>query len=148
MADDKLSEAVLDPTFEFDGEETAEWLSDEIAKLEAGQRDTYKARITQLVMPEHDDGDNRFFVQKEMDFPFPPYKDLGLILPDLAPYVVFINTVHYDFRTDVFEVTIHARWVEEYDGEEYDWDQTKKSLEDYIDKLDKAGWEVKKKPYD
>jgi hypothetical protein len=35
----KLSELVLEPTFEWDGEETAQWLSGEIAKLEGKLRD-------------------------------------------------------------------------------------------------------------
>ncbi len=109
----------------------------------------YPCVIVQLVQPDLDDsGDNRFYIRKEIDLPFIPDEKMGFIFPDLGDAMVRVNWVHYDFRTERFYVTIHTNWVEEWDGTEYDWDQTKKSLYDYIDKMKAAGWEVIKKPYE
>ena len=102
----------------------------------------YKAVITQYIAPEHGDEAKRYHAQKEIDIPFIPSKDMGVVHPDLGEYVLWTQSCHYDFGENKFFITIHARWIQVWDGREYQYDDTIKEMEAYVEHLRSLGWTV------
>ncbi len=108
----------------------------------------YPVVFTQLIAPEYGDGEPYWYVQKEFELPFTPNEErTGYIIPDLGPYIIHVNWIHFDMNDGKFYLTIQADWVQVWiNDSEYDHTATQMKLEKRLVELQEKGWTLRKRP--
>ena len=102
----------------------------------------HQVTFIQYLAPEHGDDGPVYWFRKEVELPFIPSKEYAIEWSEMGSYVWHIQYVHYNIDEDRYYATFQSRWAQVWNGNEYDWEGTLRTMEHYVKFFKQNGWTV------